>query len=345
MNDNSTYYTSLITRYFSGEIQEEELRLLSEWIKSDAENEKLFVEYRNTWQLIEEQKIKSAININSEWNELQMRLGNGLQNTEKAVPVRNLGTESKGRIFSFRMVSRVAAALAVLLVASFLLYTYFTKPTEIVITAQATSIERKLPDGSLVSLYPGSELSYTDNFTSEHRNVTLKGEAYFKVVHDEARPFVVSVGESRVEVLGTQFNVNTSTASGNMEVVLTSGKVSVYFNGNPKQNTVLVPGEKAVVKATEKQIEKMTNADANYMAWKTLELEFNNQPLAEVAATLSKVYHTQILLTDDAIGNCRVTSSFSKQSLESVLNVMKQTLDLQIKKNGNRYEISGKPCP
>jgi len=52
MNENSTYYTDLITRYFSGETSEEELRLLSEWLKADPQNEQLFIQFKKTWQLI-----------------------------------------------------------------------------------------------------------------------------------------------------------------------------------------------------------------------------------------------------------------------------------------------------
>lgn len=60
MNGNSTYYTDLITRYFSGETTEDELRLLSEWLKVDRQNEELFIQYQKTWQLVEKQKVYSG---------------------------------------------------------------------------------------------------------------------------------------------------------------------------------------------------------------------------------------------------------------------------------------------
>jgi len=66
MNDNSTYYTDLITRYFSGEIAEDELRLLSDWMKTDPENEETFRQYQKTWQLVEKQKNHSTVNLDQE---------------------------------------------------------------------------------------------------------------------------------------------------------------------------------------------------------------------------------------------------------------------------------------
>jgi transmembrane sensor len=172
----------------------------------------------------------------------------------------------------------------------------------------------------------------------------LKGEAYFQVTHDNKKPFIVSSGTARIEVLGTQFNVNTKTSTGTMEVVLTTGKVSVYYKAKPEHNVLLVPGEKAVLLADKEQISKSANTDPNYMAWKTRVLEFDNETLAEVVNTLQNVYQTPVKLADPALAECRVTASFNDQSLESVLQVIKETLDLQVKKNGKTIELSGKSC-
>jgi transmembrane sensor len=205
-------------------------------------------------------------------------------------------------------------------------------------------MEQLLPDGSVVSLHAGSQIKYPEKFTSNTRKVELKGEAYFKVAHDKTKPFIVSSGDARVEVLGTQFNVNTKTSAGTMEVVLTNGKVSVYFNENPKENVMLAPGEKAVLSAGQKQISKSANTDPNYMAWKTRVIVFDNVTLAEVANTLQNVYQTSVSLADPALSGCRVTASFNDQSLESVLEVLKVTLDLQVNQNGKMLEISGNGC-
>lgn len=342
MNYNTTYYTELITRYFSGEISGEDLRVLSEWIKSDPENKDFFKQYHNTWLLVEKHKVHSTIETDAEWNVLQERISSPRIMDESHII--SLNSRNNNIHLSFYRSWRAAAAIIVLLVSTFLLYFYFTRPAEITVVAKAANMEQVLPDGSVVSLHAGSQLTYSEKFSSGTRNVQLKGVAYFKVTHDKTKPFIVASGDARVEVLGTQFNVNTQTASGNMEVVLTSGKVSVYYSGNPESNVLLMPGEMAEMNTVQKLISKTNNTDPNYMAWKTRVLVFDNTTLAQVVNTLQDVYQKPVALTNKQLSDCRVTASFNDQSLESVLEVLKQTLDLQVKQIGNSIEIDGKVC-
>jgi hypothetical protein len=44
------------------------------------------------------------------------------------------------------------------------------------------------------------------------------------------------------------------------------------------------------------------------------------------------------------MADCRVTATFNGQSLQSVMEVLKITLDLQVKEKGKNLEISGKAC-
>ena len=342
MEEKTTYYSGLITRYFSGEILEDELRLLSDWLKQEPQNEESFKQYKKTWQLLEKQHIHSSVDVNQEWESMQTKMA--ASGSVDEVKIVSLNQDKSKNIHFLRQILKVAASVTILLVSTFLLYFYFSKPANIVVTAQATTIEQRLPDGSVVSLHAGSQIIYPEKFASNHRNVELKGEAYFKVAHDRTKPFVVASGDARVEVLGTQFNVNTYSSDGAMEVVLTSGKVSVYYKANPKQNVLLMPGEKAELNVVQKQIHKSANTDPNYMAWKTHILTFENENLAQVIATLQKVYQTPILLSDNQLAGCRVTVSFNDQTLGSILEVLKETLDLQINQNGNTIVVSGKGC-
>ncbi len=343
MNDNSTYYIDLITRYFSGEIAEEELRSLSAWLKADIQNQDIFRQYQETWHLIEKQRSNTLIDINHEWEALQSK-----KEASSAVPdnrVKIIPLHGNNNIkTTFQKIWKVAATVTILLVSSFLLYLYLSKPGNIILTAQNTNLEQVLPDGSVVTLHAGSQIIYPEKFSSSSRHVELKGEAYFKVAHDKTKPFFVASGDARIEVLGTQFNVNTHNLSGNLEVVLTSGKVSVYYKGKPGDNVLLNPGEKAELFSDKQQILKTANADPNYISWKTHMLVFDNESLSQVVNTLQNVYQARIQIVDTQLSGCRVTASFNKQSLQSVLQVLKETLELEVKQNGNTITITGKSC-
>ncbi len=344
MNGNSTYYTDLITRYFSGETTEEELRLLSEWLKADSKNEELFTQFRKTWQLIEQQKIHSSVNPDQEWKALQTKMSASASGKENQPKVISLTQNRNSIPFSFSKIWKVAAVGLILLVSAFILYFNISKLRDTVVTAQTSNTVHVLPDGTVVSLHAGSQIKYASAFDAKIRKVELTGEAYFEVTHDKTRPFIVSSGDARVEVLGTKFNVNSGTSAGTMEVVLTSGKVSVYYKDAPKENVFLNPGERAVLSPEKKQIIKSTNTDPNYMAWKTRVLVFDDETLAEVVNTLQNVYQVSVTLADPGLTECRVTASFDNQSLESVLQVLKETLDLTVKQKGNSIEVSGKSC-
>jgi ferric-dicitrate binding protein FerR (iron transport regulator) len=343
MNENTTYYTELIARYFSGEIAEDELSQLSDWLIADAGHKELFRQYQKTWMLVEKQKVHSAIDPEQEWVKMQSKM-NANTSRKETPKVIQLNSDNKNRQSIFLTGWKVAAAVVVLMVSSFLLYNYFSKPSEIVVTANVENIEQLLPDGSVVSLHAGSQITYPEKFSLGTRTIELKGEAYFKVSYDKTKPFIMASGDARVEVLGTEFNVNTNSPAGNMEVVLTTGKVSVYYSEKPKENVLLLPGEKAELLTGQKFIRKETNTDPNYMAWKTRVLVFENETLGQVVQTLQQVYQSPITLSDQQLTGCRVTASFNDQSLESVLQVLTETLDLQVKMYGKHINISGNGC-
>jgi transmembrane sensor len=337
MDDNTTYYTNLITRYFSGEIAGDELSMLSGWLKDSPEHEELFRQLSETWKIVEKQKINSLVNIDLELSSLKAKM----KNPVKVIPL----NRNRNRIKSLLQHTwKVAAVVLVLITSSLLLYLYLSKPKDIVILARAKNLEQLLPDGSVVYLHAGSQIKYPVKFASDKRNVELEGKAYFEVAHNKTKPFIVASGDARVEVLGTRFNVNTHKSGESMEVVLTSGKVSLYFKGKSKDNVLLMPGEKAEVFTEKKVISKTLNNDPNYMAWKTRVIIFNDESLSEVVKTLQDVYQTPVRLVNPQLTQCRVTASFNDQSLQSVLEVLKETLGLQVKQNGNIIELEGNAC-
>jgi transmembrane sensor len=337
MNDNPTYYTHLITRYFSGEIAGDELRLLSDWLKDSPEHEELFRQLSETWQIVEKQKINSLVNIDLEWSSLKAKMNIPV----KVIPLNSDRNSIKSVL---KHTWKVAAVAVILMASAFLLYVFLSKPKDIVILARSNNLEQLLPDGSVVYLHAGSQITYPEKFSSEKRNVELEGKAYFEVAHDKTKPFIVASGDARVEVIGTRFNVNTRKSGGSIEVVLTSGKVSLYFKGKAKDNVLLMPGEKAEVYTGKKLISKTLNTDPNYMAWKTKIIVFNDESLNEVVKTLQDVYQTPVRLVNPQLSQCRVTASFNDQSLLSVLEVIKETLGLQVKHNGNSIELTGNGC-
>jgi ferric-dicitrate binding protein FerR (iron transport regulator) len=354
MENNSTYYIDLISRYFSNESTGSENEILVEWLKSDPENLNLFKEYQKTWELFEKARIEKQIDVDAEWE----KLAGKIQETQETRVIhqqsgsadRQHGKRIRQKFINrtlhlnYQRIIKMAAVILLIAVPAFLLLRYLMQSESTKLNASSGIIERKLADGTSVTLNMGSILEYPSRFNGVTREVILTGEAWFEVAHDKTKPFIISYGKARIQVLGTSFYVNTKNANGNIDVILTKGKVALYYNDRPSVQVLLAPGEKAEILNEQEMISKSSNDNENFLSWKTKIFVFNDEPLGEIIQALNKVYHANIKVTNNTISNCRITVTFDNQSLESILNVLKSTVNLTIRYKGSEIEISGDGC-
>ncbi len=332
MENNSTYYVDLITRYLAGEAGKEDISILNDWLKSDIKNQELFDQYIKTWHIIEKQKIEKVVDVEKEWLSFKTKTGKKIINFKPEVD-RNKSV--------YMRVLKYAAIAALVAFSSVLVYKFFTKPSDKVITAQMSAVETTLPDGTKITLNSNTTIHYPNKFAASERTLKLNGEAYFEVTPDKNKPFIISAGDVRIAVLGTSFYVNTNAENDNIEVILTEGKVAVYYSSRPSEKVIMTPGDKVEVSTMKNKISKSKNENENYISWKTKKLIFNNSSLNYIVNSLNKVYKSNIVITDRKLDNCRLTATFENQSLDAVLNVIKETLDLNIVKSGSTIELSG----
>ncbi|MCX6282308.1 MAG: FecR domain-containing protein [Bacteroidetes bacterium] len=341
MEKDPAYFEELIAKYFCGEATPAEISELSAWANQDSANQTIFRDSQHAWMAIEGARVVEAANVDQEWETFEKRAGIVKDHDEGEDRFMRYG-RNRNVIPIYRQLLRVAAVIVLLIIPSLFLFRYLSQPAMKELSAGTTRMETLLPDGSKVTLNSGAMIKYSEQFKGGKRAVTLDGEAYFDVAHNASKPFIIATDGIRVEVKGTSFYINTRSKSGDFELVLTTGKVELYFENQSGQARVLNPGEKAVIHGN--QINISSNKDANYMAWKTRKIAFSNDPMNLVVATLSKVYQADIRLTDPVLARCRLTATFDNQSLESVLNVLKATLDVDIRNSGSLVEISGKGC-
>jgi ferric-dicitrate binding protein FerR (iron transport regulator) len=334
METDPTYPIDLITCYLAGEASGDDLVFLEAWLKADPGNRKVFEDYRRIWFSMEQARLENSLELNTAWKEMEE-----IMNEKPASQIPHLTFQ-----IHYRQVFRIAAILLFLLIPSFFIFRYFSSPQQKQLEATLSIREGKLPDGTSVTLNKGATLEYPSSFKGNKRNVKLKGEAYFEVKHDDAKPFIITSQNVRVEVLGTSFYVNTNATGNSMEVILNSGSVAVYFDNQKEKCIFLGPGEKAEIIPGLEKMEKDINTDQNYRAWMTQRFIYNNTPLVTIVADLNKVYHANLRITTPVISYCLVTATFDHQSVESILHVLQATLELNISNHGTWTEISGKKC-
>ncbi|MEZ4811116.1 MAG: DUF4974 domain-containing protein [Allomuricauda sp.] len=180
-----------------------------------------------------------------------------------------------------------------------------------------------LSDGTQVSLNSGTHMRYPIAFSKKgRRDVTITGEAYFKVEKDSTRPFVVSFQDNlNIEVLGTQFNVSTYAEGVDVETVLVEGSVAIYENGQPEGKQFLTPGHKA---EWHKENGNISISPANirlYTGWLTGELIFRNAGLESIVPKLERAYDVTIHCNLQEFADKRYDASF-QVDLENIEEVM-----------------------
>lgn len=198
-----------------------------------------------------------------------------------------------------------------------------------------------LPDGTKVYLNSESTLSYSASFDLDHRNVSLIGEAYFEVTRNIETPFMVSVSEIEVKVLGTTFNIYAYPEEEWIETSLVEGEVVVNFLKIADKQIVLSPNEKVSYNKKTNEVEWLKTDLQIETAWKKGDLIFRSETLLNVLKRIELFYGTKIEL--EGIYPLHLfTGSFHENEVNTVLENLQQHYKFTYKKTGGNIVITFK---
>jgi transmembrane sensor len=240
---------------------------------------------------------------------------------------------------------RIAAGLALLMVATYYAYQW-TRPVTspvVEIIAEKTTAQDTLPDGTTAFLNKRSSITFVEDKKTGERKVELKGEGFFEVKHEETKPFVIEAEETLVRDLGTAFNVKAYPGDDTVEVVVQSGVVQFYTLKDPGLS--LKAGETGLYSKRSKSFIRLTRADTNVFAYKTGVFAFHSTDLRSVVERINEVYDSRISLDNEKIGDCRLTVNFTNEQLDTIVDVIAETLSLEVERKASREIIlKGSGC-
>jgi transmembrane sensor len=207
----------------------------------------------------------------------------------------------------------------------------------------ATAIGRsqavRLADGSRMELNTNTRVR-TD-VTAARRIVTLDaGEAYFDVVHDAARPFVVYAGNRRITDLGTKFSVFRN--GDDVRVTVREGRVRVDVLDRPAVDAPVVAqaGHMVVTKGSETLVFTKPDSDINRdLAWRSGMLVFNQQTLAEAADQFNRYNNRKIIVEGNA-RRIRIGGSFKADNVDVFVLLLHRGFGLSVADQGKRIIVS-----
>lgn len=196
-----------------------------------------------------------------------------------------------------------------------------------------------LEDGSRVWLNSESEFRYPSMFDKNKREVYLKGEGYFEVVHDEGRPFVVMTDKVSTRVLGTEFNIQ-SYADKAVNVTLVKGCVAVReTHAINASEVVLNPGENASCEGGQLRVETVDLL--KYIAWKDGFFYYNNETLENILNELGRWFDFTVFYLNPEVKNYRFKFwANRKDTPKEIMERLNGTGKLHVRFNGESVVVS-----
>lgn len=261
---------------------------------------------------------------------------------------------NKVKILRFSVLA-AASIIGVILYFSFFFNPGSSPKNEVaqneMVTQKGTKSRIMLPDGSTVVLNADSKLGYDKNFSQATRNVTLTGEAFFDVTHNENNPFIITAGNIRVKVLGTAFNIRYYPKDSFFEASLIRGKIEVTVEDQPGKKFILNPNEKLIMSINgepqdenEKKPtqEKITVTHISTMdslvaetSWVNNNLVFVNRSLEDIATELERQFNIKVVFNSPKTKKYRYTVNLENADLKEIMQVLQllRRIDYRISEN------------
>jgi transmembrane sensor len=193
-----------------------------------------------------------------------------------------------------------------------------------------------LPDGTTVRLNSASTLIFPVAFSGKTREVKLTGEAYFEVAHNKDKPFYVTINDTKVRVLGTHFNIKAYADDDHISTTLLEGSVKVTKHG---RESLIVPGQQAVVADNSDEISVMEANMAEVNAWRNGYFKFNDEQITNIMKEVSRWYDVEVEYRGNFAGQHFGGTFYRSKSITELLNYLGKLGNVRFKIEGRRIIV------
>jgi ferric-dicitrate binding protein FerR (iron transport regulator) len=353
MDFTNNRITELYAKKLAGEASEAELQELQEYLRANPE-EQYFQEIFSNWWDSKQAPSTTANTLQDEHFQYIIQQSAEINEARE--------TTSVISISRWRRWMSIAAAAVLVGAISFGAWKFSSagkaetasaeqvQENEIV-AKRGTKSKLLLPDGTQVWLNSDSKLIYNSSFDDSLREVTLDGEAYFDVVKDVKRPFIVHTSGINIRVLGTAFNVKSYAQEATIEATLVRGLIEVEKYNEPKSSRILLhPNEKLIF---NKPTEKVTAAinkqhatppatrelkpqlisinplprnrtDSNRIetSWVYGKLLFEGDSFRDLALKMERWFNVKITFRNNKVAGYRFGGVFENENIEEALHYL-----------------------
>jgi transmembrane sensor len=203
-------------------------------------------------------------------------------------------------------------------------------------TARGEVKNVRLPDGSNMTL--DADSIAVGRIGSHGRDVQLqRGRAFFEVMPDQSRPFVVAAAGRSIVAVGTRFDVNL--AAGGLTVTLVEGHVNVGSSRTAQAPVTLEPGQQYVERLGTATVRTIGASSENAIAWRVGLLNFDDETLAEAAAVMNRYSQYQIVIHDPAVASMKVSGQFRAGDAQRFAAALVDTHKLRVVRRADEIEL------
>lgn len=320
----------LIQKYFQNNCNPEEAKQVLQWFETK--------EGGRYFKKLMEEKATDFEATHTLFDVSSDRKHRVLERIKKEINSTQKGKRNKWKSRNYKLV-QVAASVVFIALCVGVYFLTLNQPEITYQTAYGDRIQAILPDGSEVYLNGNSTLSFKENFNDRKiREVWLKGEAYFQVTHTASdKKFIVhNVDQSSVEVLGTEFNIDSRVHR--TKVVLSSGKVKFRVE-DQKQEVVMKPDDLIKYETGNKNLTKKVVNPEIFSSWKGDKLLFQETSLADIKESLENAYGFKINVKDSLLLQEQVSGSIPNTHPDEILDGLSRLLNFEFERINEEINI------
>jgi len=316
-------FSQLASKVLAGEASDEEKKSLQHILCEDSE---LTLKYN---QLKEYWNADVKLTISSDHDNFKKNLFSHISNEPKV-------QHSKFRKLYLQLTA--AAAILFFITTCTLAYLLTVSPHQLyTYSTQSSPADYVLTDGTHIKLNTNSSITYQSDYGKKKREVSLVGEAFFKVTKDKTKPFIVNTLGTKTEVLGTSFNVKSVSETGMVVTTLATG--SVKFTAKDC-NVLLHPGEEIEYNTNSHVYQSYSTDLQKNTSWITGRINYTGVRFGDLLERLKYIYNINIVLSDKILANRVVSASIiANEPIEDVLAAFEKDLEFTFKKDSSKITI------
>ena len=350
MKKKNHYIQQIISHFFHHDVSDEMRRRFYNRMLSPPDDANRDEALKHIWDTLDASSCTDEM-TDKAWEQIDATLHSASPSTisEPVVPQVPLSKHSKRPLnnlnwSTLKRVSRAAVwFIPILFLGASLYYYHLSRKYVQHSSSEVAYVQHYAPigtheevilsDGTHVWLNAGSLLVYPSTFTGNSRNVFLAGEAYFDVIKDKKRPFIVSTNFLKMKVLGTTFNVSAYPEDSQVSATLETGILKVMVNDRPEVY-LLKPDDQLIYSSlTGKVIQQKVNVSL-HTEWRKGGLLFTNVPFSDIMRTLERMYGVKFHVRTSIYQTQHLHAHFNQgESIEHIMRIIQLLLP------GMEYEI------